>query len=87
MNRERTIVLWCPDWPVLAARSATDLPADAPMALIEHGMVFACSIEARRQGVRRGVAQPIVQCRMCGRVERDFDPPGARRGGRETFLS
>ena len=79
MNRERTIVLWCPDWPVLAARSATDLPADAPMALIEHGMVFACSIEARRQGVRRGLTVREAQFRCTDLVVLSYDPALDRR--------
>jgi protein ImuB len=50
----RTIVLWCPDWPITAAVRAHSLAADAPIALIDRGIVFACSAAARREGVRRG---------------------------------
>ncbi|MET4783746.1 DNA polymerase Y family protein [Glaciihabitans sp. UYNi722] len=50
----RTILLWCPDWPVTAAVRAHSLAADAPIALVDKGVVFACSAAARRDGVRRG---------------------------------
>ncbi|WP_165069499.1 DNA polymerase Y family protein [Marisediminicola senii] len=50
----RTIVLWCPDWPVTAAMRSRTLPEDAPVALTEKGLVFACSPAARLAGVRRG---------------------------------
>ncbi|MCU1558822.1 MAG: polymerase family protein [Microbacteriaceae bacterium] len=50
----RTMVLWCPDWPITAAIRAHSLAADAPIALIDRGTVFACSAAARREGVRRG---------------------------------
>ena len=51
MNRERTIVLWCPDWPVIAARSAADLAPDAPLALIDRGLVYAASAQIGRAHV------------------------------------
>ncbi|TFB99358.1 DNA polymerase Y family protein [Cryobacterium adonitolivorans] len=79
MNRERTIVLWCPDWPVRAARSATDLPADTPMALIDHRMVFACSPEARRLGVRRGLTVREAQFRCTDLIVLPYDPALDRR--------
>ena len=40
---ERTIVLWCPDWPVTAAMTAGAIARHAPFALIENGLVLACS--------------------------------------------
>lgn len=55
---ERTMVLWCPDWPVLAARLSGTLPEDSehrPLALVEHGEVLACDARAREAGVRRGL--------------------------------
>jgi protein ImuB len=79
MNRERTIVLWCPDWPVLAARSAGDFPADAPLALIDRGEVFACSPEARRLGVRRGLTVREAQFRCTDLVLSPYDAVLDRR--------
>ena len=46
----RTIVLWCPDWPVAAASPGSKLDPDAPLALIDRGVVFACSAPAPAGG-------------------------------------
>jgi protein ImuB len=52
---QRLMVLWFPDWPVVAAAAEQDLPAEAPVAVIERGQVHACSAVARAEGVRRGM--------------------------------
>ncbi|MBC7517469.1 MAG: DNA polymerase Y family protein [Microbacteriaceae bacterium] len=59
----RTIVLWCPDWPITAALRTRALPAQAAIALIHKGEVFACSAAARREGVRRGLRLREAQSR------------------------
>ena len=59
----RTIMLWCPDWPITAAVRAHAVPADAPIVLIDRGVVFACSAAARREGVRRGQRLRDAQAR------------------------
>jgi len=59
----RTIVLWCPDWPVVAAQRANDLPPGSPVALVEKGEVYACSAAARALGVRRGLRVREAQAR------------------------
>ena len=64
----RAIVLWCPDWPVIAARQRLELPADVPLALVEKGMVFACSSHARADGVTRGLRVREAQSR-CPQLE------------------
>jgi protein ImuB len=48
----RSMVLWVPDWPILASLRVAPLPVitaatDVPLALIEKGLVFACSAAAR----------------------------------------
>ncbi|MES2092619.1 MAG: DNA polymerase Y family protein [Actinomycetota bacterium] len=75
----RTIVLWCPDWPVTAAlrlhgagREATT--ADSPLALIAAGLVFACSAAARAEGVRRGLRVREAQARCPELRVLDYDP-------------
>jgi protein ImuB len=50
----RLLVLWAPDWPVLAHSRTNRLPDDVPIALVERGLVFACSARARAEGVVRG---------------------------------
>ncbi|HEY0246719.1 MAG TPA: DNA polymerase Y family protein [Gryllotalpicola sp.] len=69
----RSIVLWCPDWPIRAAlekypsltAGATDAGdfAGVTIALIEKGVVFACSAAARAAGVRRGLRLREAQAR------------------------
>ncbi|MFG6279659.1 DNA polymerase Y family protein [Microbacterium sp. 5K110] len=52
----RSLVMWLPDWPVLAYRREAARPprADTPVAVFENNTVVACSAAARAQGVRRG---------------------------------
>lgn len=57
------MVLWCPDWPVTAAVQAGELPADTPVALVDRGLVFACSATARAEGVKRGLRIREAQTR------------------------
>jgi protein ImuB len=53
-GQPRLLVLWAPDWPVLAHARTNRLPDDAPLALVDKGIVFACSAPARAEGVVRG---------------------------------
>lgn len=59
----RVIVLWCPDWPITAARAAAGLPRDAAIALVDKGQVLASSETARAESVRRGVRVREAQAR------------------------
>lgn len=59
----RVLLLWCPDWPVIAAAVAAGLPPSAPLALVVKGLVFACSAAARREGVARGLRVREAQAR------------------------
>lgn len=70
----RTIVLWCPDWPVTAAVHATSQGTDAPIALIDKGLVFACSSAARTEGVQRGLKLREAQYRAPELVVLPYDP-------------
>ncbi|NEM90119.1 DNA polymerase Y family protein [Galbitalea soli] len=59
----RSMVLWVPDWPVIAAVRVGKAAADAPLALIDRGIVFACSAAARAEGVKRGLRVREAQAR------------------------
>jgi protein ImuB len=59
----RTMVLWSPDWPITAATRDLGLDREAPIAMIESGVVFACSPAARLEGVRRGLRVREAQAR------------------------
>jgi protein ImuB len=70
----RTIALWCPDWPVHAVTSDQKLDQGTAIALIDRGMVFACSERARAEGVRRGIRVREAQARCPGLVVFPYDP-------------
>lgn len=69
----RTIVVWCPDWPVVAACQDNDT-GDKPVALFDHGRVHACSASARDEGVRRGQRKRDAQSRCPELVDLPYDP-------------
>lgn len=69
----RTILLWCPDWPVVAAARSHGLSMDAPLALIDRGAVFACSASARDEGVRRGQRVRDAQSRCAALVVMPYE--------------
>lgn len=79
----RTLALWCPDWPAMAAAAEADLPPLHPVAVLSANRVVACSATARAVGVRRGMRKRQAQA-VCpemtvvaadeGRDGRLFDP-------------
>lgn len=56
---ERTLVVWCPDWPLTAA----GVGADEAAAVVVANRVVACSAAARRDGVARGLRRREAQAR------------------------
>ncbi|MFF2656375.1 hypothetical protein ACFVUH_03315 [Kitasatospora sp. NPDC058032] len=74
----RVLVVWCPDWPVVAverpAEGREGEERDVPVAVVEGGRVLACSTAARAAGVRQGQRLKLAQ-RLCPALElRDRDP-------------
>ena len=63
----RSLVVWVPDWPVIALARAGEVAADAPVAVIANNAVTACSAAARAEGVRRGQRRRDAQAR-CARL-------------------
>lgn len=62
----RMTMIWCPDWPVVAARLATGVPRTEPVpatAVVTANHVLACSVTARHEGVRRGMRRREAQSR------------------------
>jgi protein ImuB len=59
----RMATLWCPDWPVTAARMSSGAPGDAAVAVVTAHHVIACSSVARGAGVRRGMRRREAQSR------------------------
>jgi protein ImuB len=70
----RSMVLWVPDWPIIASIRVSHQPADAPLALIEKGIVFACSPAARAEGVKRGLRVREAQARCPELIVKPYEP-------------
>ncbi|CAN5384096.1 DNA polymerase Y family protein [soil metagenome] len=70
----RVMVLWCPDWPVIAAMADTGIAAGAAVAVIEKGVVFASSAAARSEGVARSLRLREAQARCPDVIVIDYDP-------------
>jgi protein ImuB len=72
----RTLVVWCPDWPVLAAIRSGEVVDDfdgtlavhRPVAVMRANRVVATSASARAGGIRRGMRRREAQSRV-GSVE------------------
>lgn len=54
----RVLVVWCPDWPVVAAEGGP-----GPAAVLTRSAVVACNASARDAGVRRGMRRRDAQSR------------------------
>ncbi len=58
----RTLVVLCPDWPVVAS----GVPSQSMAVVVEANRVIACSPSARAEGVRRGLRRREAQARCPG---------------------
>ena len=66
----RTLVVWCPDWPVTAA----GFGPDDPVVVLHANRVVACSAAARRSGVQRDIRRREAQSRCPEAAVLDHDP-------------
>lgn len=57
----RTAAVWVPDWPVLAAMTAEEVPGHLPAGVHDGRRVTAVSALARAAGVRRGMRRRQAQ--------------------------
>ncbi len=55
------LVLWCPDWPAVAAAAVAGEPVRRPAAVFSANRVVACTAVARGYGVRRGMRRREAQ--------------------------
>ena len=74
MSGVRTLVVWCPDWPVVAAGLGS-----VPSAVLGAGRVVACSAAARAEGVTRGLRRRQAEARCPGLAVVDHDPAADAR--------
>ncbi|WP_155373161.1 DNA polymerase Y family protein [Catellatospora vulcania] len=71
---QRTMLVWCPDWPVIAADLLDGVPAHRPVAVLHANRVVASSAAARAEGVRRGLRKREAQSRCPQVIVIDYDP-------------
>ncbi|WP_345522754.1 DNA polymerase Y family protein [Nocardioides conyzicola] len=57
------MVVWCPDWPVVAALADEGLPTHLPAAVFHANLVQASNAASRALGVRRGMRRRDAQSR------------------------
>jgi protein ImuB len=77
----RTCALWCPDWPVVAARRLDPALADTPVVVVDTlssagargKVVVSASGEARAEGVAVGLRVREAEARCAGLVVLDAD--------------
>ncbi len=70
----RTLMLWCPDWPVTAVGFVDGVDTHAPVAVLRANRVLACSPAARAEGVRRGLRKREAQGRCPQLTVVEHDP-------------
>ncbi len=74
MAPARVVVVWCPDWHVVAGAVAAGLAAQTPAAVVAANRVVACSAVARAHGVCRGQRRREAQGRCPELVVLTDDP-------------
>jgi protein ImuB len=71
----RTLVVWCPDWPVVASgRSSSGRSGTEAVAVVAANRVVACSESARKDGVEVGLRRREAQGRCPELVVTEQDP-------------
>ncbi len=74
---QQTCALWCPDWPVVAARRHDPALVGAPVVVTGRGprglVVRSASAEARAEGVAVGLRRREAEARCAGLVVLDAD--------------
>jgi protein ImuB len=74
---QRTCALWCPDWPVVAARRLDPALVDTAVVVVDRGargkVVVSASAEARAEGVAVGLRVREAEARCAGLVVLDAD--------------
>ncbi|MCY7396986.1 MAG: DNA polymerase Y family protein, partial [Nocardioides sp.] len=70
----RVLVVWCPDWSVVAALAEAERPLTAPAAVLAAGLVEVCNAPARAEGVRRGQRRRDAQSRCPDLVLLEANP-------------
>lgn len=74
MMEQRVLVIWCPDWPAIAAARQGRRPATSPVVVFTANRVRACTPAARSEGVRLGQRRRDAQSHCPALVVAAEDP-------------
>ncbi|WP_433592895.1 DNA polymerase Y family protein [Nocardia sp. CA-145437] len=74
MKPRRVLVVWCPDWPAVAAAAEAGTEATRPVAVLAANRVIACTATARAEGIRRGLRKREAQGRCPELLVAQDDP-------------
>jgi protein ImuB len=74
MTAARTLAVWCPDWPVIAAEIVDGVAATGMVAVMHANRVLVASPAAREEGVFRGLRKREAQGRCPDLVVVEHDP-------------
>ncbi|GAA2584835.1 DNA polymerase Y family protein [Winogradskya consettensis] len=70
----RTLLVWCPDWPVAAAEIVEGVSAAGAVVVLRANRVVACSEAARAEGIRKGLRRREAQSRCPQLTVVEHDP-------------
>jgi protein ImuB len=87
MTTPRVLVVWCPDWPVVAALRLRDLPAHLPAGVFAANRAEAVNQAAREFGVRRAMRRRDAQARCPELLVLDADPDRDARVFEEVLVA
>ncbi|ADD42620.1 DNA polymerase Y family protein [Stackebrandtia nassauensis] len=82
----RALVVWCPDWPVIAACRSQGLDETDPVAVVIAHRVSACSATARRTGVEVGMRRRDAAA-VCPDLRLLAADPDAEAAGFEPVIA
>ncbi|MFD6353436.1 DNA polymerase Y family protein [Nocardia tengchongensis] len=74
MKARRVLVVWCPDWPAVAAAAEAGAEATRAVAVLAANRVVACTATARAEGIRRGLRKREAQGRCPDLLVAQDDP-------------
>jgi len=70
----RTLLVWCPDWAVVAAEIVDGVDGSGAVVVLKENRVVACSEAARLDGVRQGLRRREAQSRCPQLIVVEHDP-------------
>ncbi|MGI5504544.1 DNA polymerase Y family protein [Lentzea sp. CA-135723] len=74
MKDSRLLTVWCPDWPVVAACTATNTAPSVPVAVLDGNEIVSTSAVARKEGIRRSMRKRAAEAMCPELVTFEHDP-------------